>query len=100
MVTLIRPVVAPLGTDELMCESSVTENAAPVPLNFTALAPVSPVPVIVTGVVTGPLSGLKVVIVGVGEGLTVNCADVAVPPGVVTVMVPVLAPAGTEVLMC
>ena len=72
VVTLIRPVVAPLGTAVLISESSVTENVAPVPLNFTALAPVSPVPVIVTGVVTGPLSGLKVVIVGVGEGLTVN----------------------------
>ena len=38
--------------------------------NCTAVAPVKPVPVIVTGVLTGPLVGLKLVIVGVGEELS------------------------------
>ncbi len=80
------PVVAPAGTDVLMWVSFVTVYVAAVPLNFTALALVNPVPVITTGVPTGPLVGLKLVIVGVGGPvITVNdVAEVAVPPGVVT----------------
>jgi hypothetical protein len=102
VVTLITPVAAPGGTDVLMCESSVTVNVALTPLkNFTALALVNPVPVIVTGVPTGPLVGLKLVIVGVGEVVTVKLAvEVTVPPGAVTVIAPVAAVAGTDVLMC
>ena len=62
-------------------------------LNATALAPVKLVPLTVTLVPTGPLEGVKLVIVG---GLmTVKLpALVAVPPGVVTLMGPVVAPAG------
>ena len=67
---------------------------AAVPLNLTAVAPVRFVPVITTLVPTGPLVGLKLVIVG--EPMTVKeLALVAVPPGVVTATVPVVAPAGT-----
>ena len=41
VVTVITPVAAPVGTDVLMCWSSVTVNAALTPLkNFTAVAPV------------------------------------------------------------
>ena len=73
-------------------------------LNFTAVAPVNPVPAICTEVPTGPLVGLKLVIVGSGGGFTVNVDGVkaevlAVPPGVMTVICPVLAPAGTVVVM-
>ena len=65
------------------------------PLNVIAVAPVKFVPVITTLVPTGPLAGEKPVIVG--AGITVKpLALVAVPPGVVTVIAPVVAPEGTE----
>jgi hypothetical protein len=65
-----------------------------VPLNRTAVAPVKRVPLIVTLVATGPLVGVKLVTVG---GLTTVklLALVAVPPEVVTLIDPVVAPAGT-----
>ena len=67
---------------------------AVVPLNFTAVAPVKFAPLIVTLVPTGPLVGVKLVIVG--AGMTVKgVALVAVPPDVVTLSVPVVAPVGT-----
>jgi hypothetical protein len=66
-----------------------------VPLNRTVVAPVKFVPLIVTVAPTAPLVGLKLVIVG-GLATTVNAlALVAVPPGVVTLSGPVVAPAGT-----
>ena len=58
------------------------------------------VPVIVTLVPGVPLVGLNVVMVGAGT-LTVKLVeDVAVPPGVVTVIVPVVAPFGTVAVIC
>ena len=64
------------------------------PLTLTVVAPVKFVPLIVTLVPTGPLVGVTLVIVG---GLTtVNALGlVAVPPGVVTLTDPVVAPVGT-----
>jgi hypothetical protein len=62
------------------------------PLNFTAVAPVKFVPLIVTIVPTAPLVGAKLVIVGATTKLV---ALVAVPPGVVTLRGPVVAVAGT-----
>src|ERR1700693_4524176 len=102
VVTLITPVAAVAGTDVLMCASSVTVNVALTPLkNFTALPPVNPEPVIVTAVPAGPLVGLKLVIVGVADEVTVKLVvEVTVPPGAVTVIAPVAAVAGTDVLMC
>jgi hypothetical protein len=77
-VTVIGPVpVAPLGTLVLILMSEFTVKAGwLVPLNATALAPVNPVPLITTGVPTGPLVGLKLLIVGGGGGpvLTLNAA--------------------------
>ena len=68
---------------------------APTPLNATAVAPAKFIPLIVTLVPTGPLVGVKLVIVG-GLAVTVNVlALVAVPPGVVTLTSPVVAPVGT-----
>jgi len=67
---------------------------AALPLKRTALAPVKFVPLIVTPVPAGPLVGVKLAIVG--AGITVKLAAlVAVPPGVVTLTGPVVAPAGT-----
>ena len=67
---------------------------AAVPLKVTAVAPVKLVPVMVTWVPTGPLVGLKDVIVG--GTVTVKLMPlVAVPPGVVTWIGPLVAPLGT-----
>jgi hypothetical protein len=74
--------------------AEVTVKVALTALNVTDVAPVKFVPLMVTLVPTGPLVGVKLVIVG---GLaTVNALElVAVPPGVVTLSGPVVAPAGT-----
>ena len=71
-----------------------TVKLALTPLNVTAVAPVKSVPLMVTLIPTGPIGGVKLVIVG---GLiTVKVPGlVAVPPGVVTLIVPVVAPEGT-----
>jgi hypothetical protein len=67
------------------------------PLKVTVVAAVNFVPLIVTLVPTGPLVGVKLVIVG-ALAMTVNAlALVAVPSGVVTLIGPVLAPGGTVV---
>ena len=71
-----------------------TVKVALAPLNVTAVAPVKLVPLMVTLLPTGPLAGVK--LVTVGGLITVKLlALVAVPPGVVTLIVPVVAPAGT-----
>jgi hypothetical protein len=62
------------------------------PLNFTAVAPAKFVPLIVTLVPAAPLVGVKPVIVGATMKLA---ALVAVPPDVVTLSGPVVAPFGT-----
>ena len=75
-------------------------KVALLPLNFTSVAPVNPVPVMLTLAPVGPEVGEKLTIVG-GGGFTVKfVAEMAVPPGVVTVIFPVTAPAGTIVVIC
>jgi hypothetical protein len=65
-------------------------------LNVTAVAPVKFVPLMVTLVPTGPLAGVKLVIVGGALLTTVKLLVlVAVPPGVITLSGPVVAAAGT-----
>jgi hypothetical protein len=68
--------------------------AAFTPLNVTAEAALKFLPVIVTVVPAIPLVGVKLVIVGATMKLV---ALVAVPPGVVTLRAPLVAPAGTLV---
>ena len=68
--------------------------AAFTPLNVTAVAPVKFAPVIVTLAPSAPLVGVKLAIVGATEKLT---ALFTLPPGVVTLSGPVVAPAGTVV---
>ena len=95
VVTLIAPLVAPFGTVAEMWPASVTEKVAVVPLNFTPVAPVKFVPVIVTFVPDCPLVGEKLVIVG-AAALTVKLpADVAFPCGVTIEILPVTAALGT-----
>ena len=100
VVTEIFPVVAPGGTVAVIFVSELTVNVAVVPLNFTAVAPENPVPLIVTEVPTGPLFGENEVIVGPAPLVTVNCAGlVAKPSGVTTLIRPVVAPAGTTAVI-
>jgi len=75
---------------------------ATVPLNLTMLLAavvLKLVPVIVTGVATGPDAGLKFVMVGEEAAANVNPARVAVPPGVVTLTLPEVPDATTAVIL-
>ena len=63
-------------------------------MKVTAVAPLKFVPLMVTLVPSGPLVGVKLVIV-VGLTPVKLLVLVAVPPGVVTLSGPVVAPAGT-----
>lgn len=68
-------------------------------MNLTDVAPANPQPAIVTVVPAAPVAGLK--LARVGRALvTVNELPLeAVPPGVPTVMAPLEAPAGTDVVI-
>jgi hypothetical protein len=98
VVTAIGPVFAPVGTVATILVSEMTLNCPLEPPNFTVVAPVKFAPVIVTRVPAGPLTGEKPLIVG--SATTVKAeALVAVPPGVATVIGPLVAPTGTEVVI-
>ena len=71
-----------------------TVKLALTPLNVTAVAPAKSVPLMVTLIPIGPIGGVKLVIVA-GLIIVKLLALVAVPPGVVTPIDPVVAPAGT-----
>lgn len=95
------PELALDGTVAVIDVDELTVYGAAVPASVTELAPVKPVPVRVTLSPDGPLPGLKLVIVGTGEAVTVKLlADDAVPPAVVTLHAPEVAPAGTVALIC
>jgi hypothetical protein len=100
VVTEILPVVAPLGTVVLIRVTLATENVAETPLNLTALTLENPVPLIPTAVPTPPLVGVKLVMVSPFPCVTTKLALlVPVPAAVVTEIGPVVAPAGTVVMM-
>src|SRR5438552_17669532 len=63
VVTLIRPVVAPLGTVAEIVVAEEIGRASCRERVWSAVAPVTFVTKIVTGVTTGPLVGVKVVMV-------------------------------------
>jgi len=98
--TEIAPVTADSGTFTLMLVADAIVNVVvAMPPNFTAVAPVKFVPVIVTSVPIGPLAGENELIVG-GSGITVKLAAlVAVPTPVLTEIGPVVAAAGTFTVM-
>src|ERR1700731_4648452 len=100
-VTTTFPVLAPLGTEVARLVALQLVTVAVVPLNVTVLVPcVDPkfVPVIVTGVPTGPEVVDRLVIVGAGGGVvTVKFTPLLGTPPTVTTTFPVVAPAGTEV---
>ena len=68
------------------------------PLKATALAPVKPLPLIVTVVPAGPLVGVKPLIVGALVRVKLPLL-VVLPAGVVTVIGPLLALLGTVALI-
>jgi hypothetical protein len=104
-VTLILPVVAPVGTVAVICVAESTWNVvAVVVLNFTEVVvkvapltvPLKFVPMIFTDVPTGPEAGVNPLIVGAGAVTTVKLvALVFCPAAVYTWIGPVVAPVGT-----
>jgi hypothetical protein len=92
VVTLIGPVVAPEGTFVVILLAVLNVKVAEAPLNLTAVTPVKFAPLIVTLVSTGPLVGVKLMILGATVKLV---ALVPVPADVVTLIGPEVALAGT-----
>lgn len=100
VVTVIGPVVAPAGTVTVNCVVVVLTTVAAVPLKVTVLfeaVELNPWPWIVTVVPMGPLLGEKPVIETVG----VKFAPlVALRLPIVTLILPVVAPLGTDTTNC
>jgi hypothetical protein len=96
VVTRILPSVAPDGTVAVILVEEFTVNEAETLLNVTLLTLTKFDPLIVTEVPTGPELGEKELIVGAGGEVTSKLVElVAVPPGVVTRILPSVAPDGT-----
>jgi hypothetical protein len=95
VVTRIGPIVAPAGTSARIELAESTMKPALTVLKVTAVAPLRFVPLIVTMVPTGPLVGVKLVMVGAGVVTVKLVVLLTVPPDVVTLMGPVVAPLGT-----
>ena len=96
VVTRILPSAAPDGTVAVILVEEFTVNEAETLLNVTLLTLTKLVPLIVTEVPTGPELGEKELIVGAGGEVTSKLLElVAVPPGVVTRILPSVAPEGT-----
>jgi hypothetical protein len=102
VVTVIGPVVAPAGTVAVICVVLATVNVALTPLNRTFRTLAKLAPKMLTTVPTGPDGGVKLLMMGgVGPVVTMKSGvAVAVPPVVVTVIGPVVAPAGTVAVIC
>jgi hypothetical protein len=102
VVTVTGPVVARSGTAVVICTDVFVRMEAATPLNLTKVAPPRFVPLIVTGVPTGPEVGVKVK-AGSGGGPAPTVKLVALSAvgatSVVTWILPVVAPTGTRVLM-
>ena len=99
----IFPVVAPAGTVVVMDVAVLAAITDVVPLNLTVLFAgivLKFVPMIVTFVPIGPEVGVNEIMVGVGAVVIVkSVALVAVLLATVTVIFPVVAPAGTTVVI-
>ena len=104
LVSVIGPVVAPLGTLALYWLSEIPHRmVADAPLNLTPERPVKLVPVNVTVVPAGPLFGEKLVTPGAPVEFTVNGAPLKLQPtpeSGVTLIGPVVAPPGTVAVIC
>ena len=99
-VTAMGPLVASGGTTTVICVSEFTVKAAGAPLKATLSVPVKFVPLTVMAVPTHARVGEKELTAGRAEDSTVKGALLkAVPVGVVTLTLPVLAPRGTMAAM-
>lgn len=97
VVMPIFPLTAPLGTMAVTVVSLTTVKVvAFTPPKATDVVCVRLTPVIVTDVPTVPLVGVKLVICGVTRNFLLV---LILPPGVVTVTDPVVAPLGTVVVI-
>src|SRR5207245_815065 len=84
-VTTTLPVAAPAGTGTAMLVADQVVGVAATPLNVTVLVPLvapKPVPAIVTAVATGPLVGVRLVMVG--GTVTLNETRLLASPPTVT----------------
>jgi hypothetical protein len=96
--TLIVPVVAPKGTTAVIWVELFTVKLAGVALNFTEVAPVKFVPVIITLDPTLPEAGEKVLMVGKIQ--TEKVPVLVTEQGeTATVIVPLVAPEGTTAVI-
>ena len=88
---------APNGTVAVIrVYESTLKLVALTPPKVTVVAPVKLSPLMMTLVSTGPLVGEKLAIVGITrKGTSLK----SIPPGVVTLTLPVVAPAGTIVVI-
>jgi hypothetical protein len=91
---LIGPVVLPDGTIAVIWVGVFTTKEADLPLNAIEEIPLKLAPVIMTVVPAAPLIGEKRVMEGVGVTAKTS-ADVAIPPAVVILILPLVAPVGT-----
>lgn len=97
LITVIGPVVAPIGTNTVMLVSvGVPPIGDDVPLKRTSVADRRFVPLIVTIVLGVPLTGVNPEIVGRPTTRVKLVALVTVPPFVVIEIGPLVAPAGKE----
>jgi hypothetical protein len=92
VVTVIVLLDAVVGTVTLIEVDDRRLNVAVTVPNFTDVTPTKPLPEIVTAVPAGPLVGENPLIVGAIPKFVVLRT---IPPGVVTLMRPVVAAAGT-----
>ncbi len=97
--TTIGPLIAPVGTVAVICASLSTVKFAHAPPNWTSATFVKPDPVITTVSPTLPLRGEKPETEG-GGGTTKSELETADPSVFVTVMGPLVAPAGTNAWRC
>jgi hypothetical protein len=96
VVTPIGPVVMPAGTKVVIWVAELTAKfVALTPLKVTAVVPLKFAPVMTTEVPVTPLVGVKLLMLGAGKVTTKLVVLVTVPPGAVTTINPLPAPAGT-----
>ena len=100
VVTWSRLVVAPAGTVAVICVAEFTTNVAPTAPNCTDVVQPKFVPVMTTLDPTAPLIGKNDVIVGTPAAATMKFAVLTVlPVGASTEIGPLVAPAGTVVVI-
>ena len=98
MVTDILPLVPLATTAVILVALSTVKEVASVPPKLTAVAPVKLVPVIVTKAPEAADEGVNELMVGVGTNVKLP-EELAIPPTVVTDIVPLVPLATTAVIL-